>query len=424
MKLEIICLGTELLRGTINTNVSHISEALLQIGLIPSWENSVGDIEEDIESVLVNSLERSDVLILTGGLGPTFDDITREVVAKVLNLELVYDKKLMKPIEDYCRSRKLEIIPNLKNMAYVIKNSIVIDNKYGTAVGLIINTKYKNKNRIVILLPGPPHELKPMLKDVMNYLRKNIETLFSETLVLQCFGLPEGKIESMMLKIVNKKEYKENKDIVFAILASNNAIVKVKATVSGKSNNMVNKIIKKIESELIGCIGDYVFAKGDETLESVVGDLFLKNKKTLSVAESCTGGFISNSITDVSGSSKYFLHGEIVYSNASKIRDLGVNPETIKKYGAVSSQTAKEMAIGIREKTGSSIGLSVTGILGPTGATKNKPIGLVFIGLDTGSRTKVYEKIFKGDRRTIKSRVATMALDILRICLKSQSSNR
>ncbi|MFH1715219.1 MAG: competence/damage-inducible protein A [Elusimicrobiota bacterium] len=414
MKTEILCIGTELLRGHINTNNAYISEKLSSIGIFPWRHVSVVDDETALENIFSAAFSESDLIIITGGLGPTFDDITRDIAGKVLGVNFITDKMVLDSITKYFADRKIRMPENNKRMAQVFEGANVIINSVGTAPGMILNTNYKNKKKIIIFLPGPPYEMETMMeRAVIPYLKEHTKRQITAYKTLKIAGEPESQIEELILPIINTEKRLEGGDVTFAILARP-GYVDVKIMVQGNDSMPVNSRINKIIKEMYDVLKDDIFGEDDDSLEKVVGELLSKKKKTVACAESCTGGLLCNMITNVSGCSIYFLEGAVMYTNESKTKELHVDKTAIEKFGAVSKETAEQMAEGIKKRSGSDIGISVTGIAGPGGGTQDKPVGLVYIGLYSDDYKNVWKYNFSGNRLNIKQRAVAVCLDKLR----------
>ncbi|MBI5574390.1 MAG: competence/damage-inducible protein A [Elusimicrobia bacterium] len=413
MHTEIICIGSELLIGSMNTNGAYISEKLATVGLKVNREIAVGDDFPELENVFSESLDRCDIIVTTGGLGPTFDDITREVVSKDTGKKLVPDKNVLKTILEFFEKKKIKMPKVNEKQSYILEGAEIIPNSLGTASGQILEIK----NKIIILLPGPPRELKPMFENnVLPYLKKKFERGLLKIKVLHTVGLAESVVDEKIRKIVDIEKKLEGSEVSFSILAKHTG-VDMKIIVSGTDEMLIDKTIQNLKKEFYDVLKDSIFGEDNQTLESVVGELLLKKRKTLAVAESCTGGLISHRLTNVAGSSMYFKEGIVTYSDISKKRLLGVKDETLNRYGAVSSDVAQEMAEGIKKTSGTNFGISTTGIAGPKPSSTGKPVGLVFIALASNDGTKVQQFQFTGSRAEIKDKIATAALDILRMNL-------
>jgi nicotinamide-nucleotide amidase len=429
MKVEMVCVGTELLKGKVNTDNAYLGEKLDSIGLAIDRETTVADDREKIESVLQEVLNRSDIVITTGGLGPTFDDLTREVMVKVLKKKLVFDPEVMHQIAAHFAKRDLEMPKNNERQAYIIEGAKVIPNKVGTAPGMIVERKTMagskskvQKGKVIIMLPGPPREMKPMVEEVvLPYLKERYERKILKKCVLHISGLTESAVYEKIKEVVEIERMMEGGILRFSILAH---LAKIDVEISGEGENelLVDEMLHKAKQEIYDCLGDYIYGEDEDTLESVVGKLLLSKRLTLAVAESCTGGLIGDRITDFAGSSIYFKEGVVAYSNEAKVRILGVKEETLNESGAVSRESALEMASGIQRISGTDIGLATTGIAGPTGGTAEKPVGLVYVALvwpEMGVEI-CKEFRFSGKRREIKESTVANALDILRKALRGK----
>jgi nicotinamide-nucleotide amidase len=413
MHTEIICIGSELLIGAVNTNGTYISEKFATIGLKVNREITVGDDFSELENVFSESFNRSNIVIATGGLGPTFDDITREVVSKATGKKLVLNKNVLKTISEFFEKKKIKMPKDNEKQAYILEGAEIIPNDLGTAAGQILEINGK----IIILLPGPPREIRPMFETtVLPYLKKRFERGLLKIKILHTVGLAESVVDEKIRKIVDIERKLEGSEVSFSILAKHTG-VDIKIIASGTDEMLIDKTIQNLKKEFYDVLKDSIFGEDNRTLESVVGELLLKKRKTLSVAESCTGGLISHRLTNVAGSSMYFKESIVTYSDISKKRMLGVKDETLNKYGAVSGEVAIEMAEGIKKISGTNFGISTTGIAGPKPSSTGKPVGLVFIALASNDGTKVQQFQFTGSRAEIKDKIATAALDILRISL-------
>jgi len=422
MRVELISVGTELLKGKINTDTAYLGEKLDSIGLTIERETTVGDDREKIESVLREVLNRADIIITTGGLGPTFDDLTREVMAKVLKKKLVFDREVMHEIAAHFAKRELEMPKENERQAYIIEGARVIPNKVGTAPGMVVekrskaDSKSKAQRVSIIMLPGPPREMRPMVEEVvLPYLKEKYERRILKKCVLHICGLTESSAYEKIKEVVEIERRVEGGILRFSILA-HLATIDVEISGEGENELLVDEMIHKARQEIYDRLGDYIYGQDEDTLESVVGGLLLRKRLTLAVAESCTGGLLGDRITDVPGSSVYFKEGIVAYSNEAKVRILGVREETLNEFGAVSRETALEMARRVQGISGADIGLATTGIAGPTGGTPEKPAGLVYIALVWAGRgVEICNEFrFIGQRREIKENTVASALDILR----------
>ena len=409
MRIELICIGTELLRGKVNTHGAYISTKLIETGLVLDRETTVGDDLAYMERAFRSALERSDVVLNTGGLGPTFDDLTREGWSNVLNVPLQRRPAIVRWLKARFKKRGLTMPPQNVRQADVLAGARVIPNRVGTAPGQIL----RHGEKLIVLLPGPPSEMVPMMEGaVLPLLRRIAKPLPYGSFTLHTFGRPESLIDQKIRPIIARRRPLRRKEwLNFCILAHARR-VDVKAEARAPSSARLKKILDGVKQELTQRIGPDVYGQDDETLESVVGKLLLRRRLTLALAESCTGGLLGAMVTRVPGSSAYFTSGVVAYSNKAKQKFLGVSTETLKKYGAVSGQTAVEMAEGARRM--GDVGLSITGVAGPGGGSRKKPVGLVFIGLAGLGRPFARQFFFHGPREAVRERAAMTALDLLR----------
>lgn len=409
MNVEIINIGTELMFGRIvNTNASFIASRLAMIGLEAAFQVSVGDNELRATTILNQALGRAGIIIVTGGLGSTQDDITRGVLAKVLNRELILDRRCLQKIETHFRERKLALPAGIEGQALVFKGARVIENRFGTAPGQII----EDGDKILVVMPGVPREMKAMFdEEVIPYLRNKIpEGAIIKSKFLKVFGLSESSAESLIKDIIIQSVNPE----IGTICTDRELILRLTSRAS--SDKEATSLIASLEEKIRKRLGFYIFGEEDETMEFVVGTLLSLNRNTISVAESCTGGKVADLLTDIPGSSRYFERGIVCYSNRAKEELLDIPEKLITRKGAVSYEVCEAMAKNIRTKTGSDMGLSITGIAGPGGEHDRlkKPIGITYIGLDCDKKTSVREYIFKGPRKVIKEKMAYTALDTVR----------
>lgn len=406
MKAEIITVGTEILLGDIvNTNSQFLAKELASIGVEVYYQETVGDNETRLLNLLEEAFKRSDIVITTGGLGPTNDDITKEIAAKYFNQELVFYSDLWENIKSYFEKLGLKPIENNKKQAYFPKDCIILDNPNGTASGVIS----KKENKMIILLPGPPKEMIPMFNNsVKSYLQSLTDyKLVSKT--LRFIGIGESELEEKLIDIINSQS-----NPTIAPYAKENEVT-LRITAKSKDDEKANDLIKSIEEKIKDRVGKYIYGYDDTTLEETVAKLLVKNNMTIAVSESCTGGMVSSKLIDYPGISQSFIEGCVTYSNEAKMNRLGVKKETLDKYGAVSSETAIEMAVGIAKNLNTNIGLSTTGVAGPGGGTDEKPVGLVYIGIYINGDVKVKKCNFSGSRDKIRSRATNEALNLLRL---------
>jgi len=405
-RIEIIAVGTELLTPYYqDTNSLYIIQHLNDLGMEINFKSIVGDNRDDLTVCINSAFARSEIIFFIGGLGPTEDDRTREVIASTLGKKLIFKEQILNGIKQRFERRGFEM-PSVNNkQAYIIEGSSVLENKHGTAPGLWLEAGEK----LFILLPGPPHELKPMFKNYVWPRFLEFQKQYVARRVLKTSGLTESKIESLLSDV-----YPLLPSLNLTILAYPGQIELHLLSRSLESQKKADGALHDLERDLKKRLGEHIFSSSGEELEEVIGPLLRQSQRTLAIAESCTGGLLGHRITNVSGSSDYFLQGVLTYSNESKIQLLGIQPDIILQHGAVSHEVAKAMAIGIRERSGSDIGLSITGIAGPKGGSPEKPVGLVYVGLSWEGGVKVVKNIFLGHREIIKSQSSQKALDMLR----------
>lgn len=431
MKIELLCSGTELLCGKLNTNAAFIGQKLAELGLELAAVTSAPDRKEEFAAELKRAVERSGVIITTGGLGPTFDDITVETAARCLGLETYVDEKIIQSINEMFSMRGLTAAKVNERQANIIKGAKILENRFGTAPGQMIHFGYSGENKgdkiplrkTLFLLPGPPREMQPMFEsDVVPFLRSYAAGI-RKNIVINVYGLPESEVEEMIKPVVSAASFGEEKSVEFSILASLAGIA-VKFSVSGSDEMIVDETAGKIKFELENILKENVFGYGGDSLSSALGKLLLHNKRTLACAESLSGGLLSSKITDSAGSSAYFKNSFITYCDDSKMKFLGVREETLKNFGAVSEETAREMAFGCIKESASDYAISLTGLAGPGGGSKEKPAGIVYIGIAHKKSCEVYKNIFSGTRVEIKEKAANAALDLLRRKIKRQQAGR
>lgn len=408
MKAEIIGIGTEILLGQIvNTNSAYLSRKLAEIGIDVYYHEIVGDNKNRLYRSIKSALERSDIVITTGGLGPTIDDITLDTLAKIAGKPLILEKKIIGLIKCHFRKRRIKMPQNNLRQAFVPEGAIWLQNNVGTAPGLII----KAGKKLLFALPGPPREMISIFESsVLPYLKRKFggkSVILSRT--LKTTGLAESQLHEMV-----KEFLRLSGDATVGIYA-HPAQVDLKITAKAKDLKPAQGKINTIEKKIRKRLGSLIFGIDSQTLEENTLKL-LKDKK-IAFAESCTGGLITSRFTDIPGASKNLLFSIVAYSNQSKVELLDISYETIKKHGAVSMQTAKAMAVNIRNLSNADIGISTTGIAGPSGAKKGKPVGLVYIAFSTRKNTVTRECHFTGSRENIKFRASQAAIDMLRLQL-------
>jgi len=401
VRVELINTGTELMLGfTVNAHLTYIARQLAGIGLRLDRQVAVADDRAEMRLAIEQALARSDVVIITGGLGPTADDFTRDVVAESLGRKLVRDEGVAAAIAERVRKRRIRLPESIYVQALVPVGAQVLPNRNGTAPGLALD----HEGRLVLLLPGPPRELKPMFEE---YVLPVLQKHFGAQARFDCRTF---RVVGLAESIVEEKVAPALADLKDVELGYSAKMGEVEVRILSHLKSTADEAEKRIRAAL----GDAIYGTGDDRLEEVVVKMLAAAHKTIAVAESCTGGMISNRITNVSGSSEVFINGCVTYSNESKVRLLGVHEDTLKAHGAVSEEVAREMAEGVRVRSRADFGISTTGIAGPTGGTPEKPVGLVYIGLATPERTDVRRHILTFDRETFKFFVSQYALDAVR----------
>ncbi|RKZ24327.1 hypothetical protein DRQ16_00245 [bacterium] len=382
MEASLLVIGDEVVSGLVKEiNITLLSRILEKYGIKVRMGLCVRDHPDEIKKGLDVLMKQTELVILTGGLGPTPDDITLKTVSEYFNLSLVESPELLSSLP--CKLRTQAMVP---------EGAEYFKNPYGTAPGFLIE---KEKNRI-ILLPGVPSEAEAILPEILEYMGLKEEKI---KVVIRTFEIPEVRILEVLSAVLSPQEIKG-----LSFLPGNDGV-----RIWIKEGD-----VEDIRERIYDVLEDYVYGEGDETLEKVVGRMLKEGGFTLACAESCTGGLLMDLITNVPGSSEYFMGGIVSYSNESKIRELGVRRESLEKHGAVSEAVAKEMAQGVRELYGTDFGLSTTGIAGPTGGTGEKPVGLVWMGISARDGTRAQRRVFKGKRRDVKEKAVYFVLNMLR----------
>lgn len=409
MVVELISVGTEILLGNIvNTNAAYLSEQCAALGLSCYYQDVVGDNDERLCETIRTALGRADILLISGGLGPTQDDLTKESAAKVMGKSLYLHEGSKAFIQQFFEERGLEITDNNWKQAMVPEGCIVVDNPNGTAPGVIMAENGKH----VILMPGPPNEMIPMFEtSIMPYLGKLQDgVIFSQT--VKVCGVGESKAETMVQDLI---EGQSNPTIA---TYAKTGEVHLRVTARAEDEKAAKKLVKPVVKELKGRFGSHVYTTEEEiTLEKAVVDLLLANKLTISTVESCTGGLVAARLINVAGVSEVFKSGYIAYSNKAKRRLLGIKKSLLVKHGAVSKETAREMAKGAALISKADVTVSVTGIAGPDGGTEEKPVGLVYIGCSVCGKVTVKEYHFSGSRAKIRESTVSAALTLMRECI-------
>ncbi len=405
VQIEVINIGSELLDGTrVNTNLISLADYFNKLDITINRGVIIGDDEEEILEAIRDSFNRVNVVITTGGLGPTLDDMTKKVITRFFKRRLVVDNSILKNIEDFYKKVNISPPQFVYNQALVPQGSKVLPNLKGTAPGLIV----EENNKVLIALPGVPEELSYLMeKEVILYLSRRVKSSANITYAFRIYGLSEAEISQKLDDILKRNEFK------FSFLPRQNEVI-LKIEAKGKK---ATDLIGEVEASIRKILGDAIYGVGEETLEGVVALLLSMGKKKIAVAESCTGGLISHRLTNIPGSSNYFERAFITYSNRAKIDMLGIDERILKEKGAVSQEMAEAMALGAREKAKVELGLAVTGIAGPGGGSSDKPVGLVFISLATPEKVITREFHFEGERELIKNKVSQAALNMVRLTL-------
>ena len=410
MIAEIVAVGSEMLTPfRQDTNSLYLTEKLNEIGINVAFKTVVGDDPEHLVSVARAALERSDLILFMGGLGPTEDDLTRESVAEALGVELRRNHDLVAAMYKRFAERRISMPENNARQADVISSAEVIPNSRGTAPGQWLQRLRDDLEQIIVLLPGPPHELQRMWeKDVFPRLQQIAPPSAIATRVLKTAMLPESAADARTAPI-----YKKYPNVETTVLAGQGQVefhLRATAKTRGEAEAIVGSLAGELEDEL----GDAVFSTAGESLEEIVGLYLQMRGLKLAVAESCTGGMVAERITSVAGSSRYFLGGAVVYSNDLKTLFADVPPLMLEAHGAVSKEVALALAENIRDICNADIGVGITGIAGPGGGTDEKPVGLVYIAISNGQKQEVVERRFPGDRERIRRWASQQALDLVR----------
>lgn len=414
MTAEIICVGTEILLGNIvNTNAAYLSERLASLGISVFFETTVGDNPQRLEEVIHTGLKRSDILILSGGLGPTKDDLTKEIAAKACGQKLIQDEKALKKLKDYFAETKRPMTENNLKQAMVPEDCTVLYNDNGTAPGIILHASEGKK---VVLLPGPPAELIPMFHNQVEPILKKLQPgiLYSKVVKIDCMG--ESAVETEILDLIEKQT-----NPTVAPYAKTGE-VHLRVTAKAETEEEAKELVKPTVEELKRRFGYKIYTtESDVTLEEVVVETLAKRNYTIAAAESCTAGLFTGRLVNVAGASDVLNESFITYANEAKMKYLGVKEETLKTVGAVSEQTARQMAEGVTKTAGSDVGVGITGLAGPGGETEEKKAGLVYIGVSIHGVTKVNKYQLKGNRQKVREAAVSRAMTMVRLALKEEN---
>ena len=408
-KASIVSIGNEVLNGQIvDTNAAYLSGKLLSIGIPVVSSYTVADVIDSIVRAFKLASGDADVVLVTGGLGPTDDDLTRQAFAKFLGTELRLENELLERIQNFFAKRNLQMPAKTKVQAYIPAGAKTLANTLGTAPGIMAEIEGK----LLAAMPGVPSEMKQMFEEsVLPELKKLATEQGVAVRKLKCFGAGESDIAELLGPIMQRGR---NPLINCTV---EHGVITLYIIATAKNKDKAHQITEKDEKLLQDILGELIYGTGEQTLAEVVGQKLAQQKKTIAVAESCTGGTLAKLLTDIPGASRYFTHGWVTYSNNAKTSELGVPADLIEKYGAVSEQIAQAMAQCARKKAGTTFAIGITGIAGPTGGNEQKPIGLVYISVDSESWSETKRFFSPHDRELIRFRTAQTALNMLRLKL-------
>jgi len=405
-KASIVSIGNELLSGqAISTNASYLGERLLSIGIPVISAYTIGDEIDSIVHALSLASSDADIIIATGGLGPTDDDLTRQAFAKFLGTDLQLQKKLLDKIQRRFANRNLKMPAKNKIQAYIPAGAKALDNNLGTAPGIMA----ESKSKLFFALPGVPLEMKRMFEEsVLPVLQKFAGDQAVIIRKLKCFGTGESNIAELLDELMQR-----GRNPLINCTAEH-GVITLTIIATAEDKNKAEQMADKDEKLLRSLLGEIVYGTGEQSLAEVVGEKLAQQNKTIATAESCTGGTLAKLLTDIPGASRYFTYGWVTYSNSAKTNELGIPPDLIEKYGAVSEQVAEAMAQQARNKAGTDFAIGITGIAGPTGASEQKPVGLIYISVDMSSGCETKRFIFPSkDRNSIRLITTQIALNMV-----------
>ncbi len=410
MNAELIAVGTEIILGDIqNTHAQFLSQELAAVGINVYYHTAVGDNDGRFSTILNTALSRSDMIFLTGGLGPTTDDITKKVVCDLLDLPCAPDPAVVERLTAFFKRLNHPMTENNLKQALVPEGAMVLQNDWGTAPGLII----EKHNKVVVLLPGPPRELHPMFATyVRPYLQKlTAQPIFSKN--VRVFGIGESALEPMLMDLV------ERQNPTVALYAKDGEVL-VRVTAKADTLALAEELVDQVIAEMRGILGSAIYGIDKDSLHQVVVETLLSHGKTIATAESCTGGMLTEKITEIAGCSAIFKTGMITYANEVKTNQLGVLPETLEAVGAVSAEVATEMATGLARVSGADFSVAITGIAGPDGGSEEKPVGTVFVAVCHNDKVWCKQFAFgryKTERQYIRNLSCLQALNMVRLSL-------
>ncbi len=405
MNCELISVGTELLTGDIlNTNVMYLSKELSVNGFSVLYHTTVGDNPDRLREVVEKALTRSELIITTGGLGPTQDDLTKETIADIFGMEMELIPSVEKKLQAFFARRGETMTENNLRQAYVPKGAEMLDNPRGTAPGIMI----QKDGKTVIMLPGPPHEMAGMYEDKVEPILHKLKNQIVLSRYYMISGIGESKVEDMIMDIVDRQD-----NPTIATYAKIGEVM-IRLTANGQDKEAINALLDKYEAIIEERFGHHIFAHSQDNLETVVGRLLMDHDLTVAFAESCTGGLVASKLAEIPGISKSLKMGLVTYSNEAKMQLLHVKKETLDAYGAVSEQTCREMCENLRDISGCDITASITGIAGPGGGSKEKPVGLVYVGVCYKGKTTIKKYLFDDSRRVVQMRTANKVFHQIR----------
>lgn len=405
MNCELVSVGTELLTGdTLNTNVMFLSKELSINGFSVLYHTTVGDNPARLTEVVARALTRSDLIITTGGLGPTQDDLTKETIAEIFGMPLKKHPEIVKKLEAYFAQRNIVMTENNLRQAYVPEGAVLLPNPRGTAPGIVL----KKDGKTVIMLPGPPHEMIGMYEESVEPILQALKNQLVISRYYNISDMGESMVEDTIMDIIDRQD-----NPTIATYAKVGEVL-IRLTANGSDRDAINALLDRYEKIIVERFGDHIFTHSQDSLDVTVGKMLMKRGLTVAFAESCTGGLVSAKLAEIPGISAALKMGLVTYSNEAKMQLLHVKPETLEKYGAVSEQTAREMCENLREISGCDITAGVTGIAGPGGGTPEKPVGLVYIGVCAGGKTRVERCVFGGSRKIVQARSANKVFHLIR----------